>query len=268
MNPGFRDLDAEPLAPYLVDYLLAVERRPDVVRMHALASTLSAPPPGGSALDAGCGVGGAALCLGRAVGPLGTVIGLDISEAVLAVARERASGPVRFQQGDVRDVPFPDDEFDLVRCERVLQHIPDAQRAVHELVRVCRPQGRVLLLDTDWGSLACDGVDPDLAGEVLGAVWRVVAHPRSGVQLRGRLLQAGCQDVHAVPCVFSMTTVADAAGLVASFRRDLPAGVPLLPDHLRKAWFAAVDAAQAAGELFVTFTGWVAVGRKPGTARR
>lgn len=262
-HPTFRDVDSDPLAPQLVDYLLSVERRADMARMHALAAMHASPPPGGTALDAGCGVGGAAIALGKVVGPAGTVIGLDSSEAMLAVARSRAVGPVRFAKGDITEVPFPDDEFDLVRCERVLQHVPDADAAVRELVRVCRPEGQVLLLDTDWESLTCDGVAPELVASVHAAPRTHLAHPGSGRELGERLVRAGCTGVRSVPHLFRMTSVEDAAGLVVFFRRDLPPGLPILPDHLRDDWFAALDEAQVAGRLRVGLTAWVAAGRKP-----
>lgn len=265
---GFRDVDSDPLAALMVQYVLTAEAREDVRRMRALAASLASPPPGGSALDVGCGAGGAALELGKAVGPLGTVLGLDTSFEMLAVARRRAAPPVRFEQGDLMALPLPDDELDLVRCERVLQHVPDADAAVREMVRVCRPGGQLLLLDTDWGSAACEGVDPALVADVFAAPLALAAHPRSGVELRGRLVRAGCQDVRVAPFTFVMTTAADAAGLVIPFRRDLPSGFPLLPDHLRPGWYAAVDAADAAGELFVSFTAWAAAGTKPPEPRR
>ena len=76
---------------------------------------------------------------------------------------ERHDGSdVRYATGDVCALDLADDSFDGVWCERVLQHVDDAERAIGELVRVTRPGGRICLIDTDWGSLAFDGV-PGLA---------------------------------------------------------------------------------------------------------
>jgi hypothetical protein len=92
---------------------------------------------------------------------------------------------------------------------------------------------------------------------------RTAAHPRSGLRLRKRLVEAGAAGVRATPYVFSMTTADEAGRLVPIFRRDLPADVPLVPRDLREAWFAALDQAERAGTLLVTFTAWVAAGYKP-----
>lgn len=269
-HAGFSDVDRDPLAPMMVQYVLTAERRQDMTAMRALAARMASPPAGGAALDVGCGAGGAVLELARAVGASGAAIGLDASEEMIAAARARADGlpGVRFERGDAAALPFPDDELDLVRSERLLQHVPDADAVVREMVRVCRPGGQVLLLDTDWGSAACEGVDPELVAAVFAVPLALSAHPRSGVELRGRLVRAGCDDVRVAPWTFVMTTAQDAAGLVIPFRRDLPAGFPVLPDALRPDWYAAVDAADAAGELLVAFTAWVAAGRKPVGARR
>ena len=67
--------------------------------------------------------------------------------------------------GDVSALDLPDDSFDGVWCERVLQHVDDADVAIGELIRVTRPGGRVCLIDTDWDSLAFDGVPPGLAAD-------------------------------------------------------------------------------------------------------
>lgn len=259
---AFSHVDAHPdLSDLLVAYLLAAEQRLDVSAMHAIGRLLAPAPPGGHVLDAGCGVGGAALKLAQDVGPEGTVVGIDLSETMVAVASGRAVGPVRFEVGDVTALSYPDGEFDLVRCERVLQHVSDVDLAVRELVRVCRPGGRVLLLDTDWTTLAVDPDDPVLVRGLSEFPGRT-PHKRSGFELRGRLVRAGCREVHVVPHVFVLTSQRDAAGLLPMFDPGLPAGTPLLADDLRPAWFAALAAAEASGELFVTFTAWVAAGRR------
>src|SRR5436190_7490190 len=73
-----------------------------------------APHPGERVLDIGCGGGETALDLARAVAPDGTVVGVDLSAAVLAFARRAAQGceRVRFVQADAEVLPFEPASFD------------------------------------------------------------------------------------------------------------------------------------------------------------
>ena len=79
---------------------------------YALAAL--APRPGESVLDIGCGGGETALALARAVAPNGTVVGIDLSPAVLAFAQRAAEGceRVRFVQADAQSFPFEPASFD------------------------------------------------------------------------------------------------------------------------------------------------------------
>ncbi|MFJ9999762.1 methyltransferase domain-containing protein [Streptomyces werraensis] len=79
----------------------------------------------------------------------------------VSVASSRHDGtPVDYAVGDISSLDAPDGHYDGVRCERVLQHLPDPDAAIRELIRVTRPGGRVCVLDTDWPSCAWDGFDP------------------------------------------------------------------------------------------------------------
>ncbi|MEU4692346.1 methyltransferase domain-containing protein [Actinoplanes sp. NPDC023714] len=76
-----------------------------------------------------------------------TVTGIDLSPAMLAVARQRATRPVELHEGDATRLPFPDASFDTVVCALALCTIPDPRAAVAETKRVLVPGGRLLLLD-------------------------------------------------------------------------------------------------------------------------
>lgn len=76
--------------------------------------------------------------------------GLDLSPAMLKVARERARElgvSVDLREGDAQTLEFPDASFDTVVCTLSLCTIPDDRKAVSEMRRVLRPGGRLLLLD-------------------------------------------------------------------------------------------------------------------------
>jgi demethylmenaquinone methyltransferase/2-methoxy-6-polyprenyl-1,4-benzoquinol methylase len=110
---------------------------------------LASPQPGGNALDLCCGTGDVAFGLARK----GCIVtGLDFSERMLAVARQRSlaagfqSGP-EFIQGDAQAVPFPDNSFDIVTVSYGLRNLSAWQRGLSEMLRVAKPGGRLLVLD-------------------------------------------------------------------------------------------------------------------------
>jgi len=123
------------------------------------------PLEGARALDVGCGTGEIVARLAARF-PQASFVGVDLEESHLERARVRcaAFGPrVRFQRGDALALSFPAAEFDLVVCRHMLQAVPDARRAVAEMVRVTRPGGRLHLVAEDYGMLWCHptGLDSD-----------------------------------------------------------------------------------------------------------
>jgi ubiquinone/menaquinone biosynthesis C-methylase UbiE len=81
--------------------------------------------------------------------------GIDLSPAMLAIARRQASRldhPVDLREADAHALPFDDGSFDTVVCTFSLCAIPDERRAIGEMYRVLRPAGRLLLADHVAGS--------------------------------------------------------------------------------------------------------------------
>jgi SAM-dependent methyltransferase len=79
------------------------------------------------------------------------VIGVDLTAAMIAIAeertRERGVSNVSFRIGDVQKLPFVNEEFDVVVCRLALHHMPNSGQVVHEMARVCRVGGTVLVED-------------------------------------------------------------------------------------------------------------------------
>jgi ubiquinone/menaquinone biosynthesis C-methylase UbiE len=107
--------------------------------------------PGERALDVGCGPGYFARMLARAVGPEGSVIGVDAApEMVEYAARKAGKLPnCRFEAGTAEALSFPDASFDVVVSSLMLHHLPEEarQKAVAEMARVLRPGGRLVLAE-------------------------------------------------------------------------------------------------------------------------
>src|SRR5258707_8181000 len=104
-----------------------------------------APHPGESVLDIGCGGGETALDLVRAVAPDGTVVGIDLSAAVLAFAQRAAQGceRVRFVQADAEVFPFEPASFDAAFSRFGVMFFADPAAAFINISRSLRPNGRL-----------------------------------------------------------------------------------------------------------------------------
>ena len=106
--------------------------------------------PGQAVLDVACGTGIVAREAADRMGGPGNVVGLDLNEAMLAVAR-RLRSDIEWRQGDAAALPVPDAAFDVVLCQSALMFFPDRAQALREMARVTRPGGTVAV--QVWGSL-------------------------------------------------------------------------------------------------------------------
>lgn len=116
-------------------------------------STLSALEivPGERILDLGCGRGEETLQAAQMVGLDGWATGLDLTEAMVAKARENAinSGTINatFVQGDIEALPFQDNSFDGVMSNCVINHAPDKLKVYREIRRILVSGGRFVVAD-------------------------------------------------------------------------------------------------------------------------
>jgi len=97
---------------------------------------------GAKILDVGCGIGLSTFLLAQEDYK---VIGVDISSLLIKEAMSRSNPNVKFIVGDVLNLPFSNSSFDVVTSYYLLEHIPDVERALSEMVRVLKKGGLLLI---------------------------------------------------------------------------------------------------------------------------
>ncbi len=106
---------------------------------------------GDSVLDVGCGTGILARSALRVVGPSGSVVGVDVNEGMLQVARSKSTD-VEWRQGQAESLPFAQNMFDRVVSQFGLMFFQDRIKAVSEMIRVMKRGGKACV--AVWASLS------------------------------------------------------------------------------------------------------------------
>ncbi|HKJ76903.1 MAG TPA: methyltransferase domain-containing protein [Gammaproteobacteria bacterium] len=139
-EPTYRDSFSQNAAENYERYFIPSIGRPVAANLVEAAAL----HPGERVLDVACGTGIVARLAAEAVGPRGTVAGLDPHPGMLAVARE-AAGSVAWHEAPAESIPLPDEGFDVVLCSMGLQFFSAREAGLAEMRRVLVPGGRLLV---------------------------------------------------------------------------------------------------------------------------
>lgn len=120
--------------------------------LRQMTVNLAQVKPGDCVLEVGCGTGTLTLAAKRQAGPSGNVFGIDVIPGMVEVSQRKAAQAnldVTFQSGSIDDIPFPENQFDVVMCSFMIFHMSEGvrQKGINEIYRVLKPQGRLLVLD-------------------------------------------------------------------------------------------------------------------------
>jgi arsenite methyltransferase len=151
--------DAEALSRLPID---VTARFAGVGNPHAIAPL----PASATVLDVGCGAGTDLLLAALRVGPKGAAIGVDMTEAMRALAADGAKvcglANVDVREGDAVGLPVDDRSVDVVFSNGVLNLVPEKQRAITEMTRVLKPGGRVQIADVIIGERLSESIVSDI----------------------------------------------------------------------------------------------------------
>ena len=158
-------------------------------------------PEGSVCLDVGCGGGDVTRELARAAGPSGRVLGVDLDDVKLQIARrecaEQGIGNVAFEACDVTAWE-PSESFDVVYARFLLTHLADPARLVSAMRARIRPGGVLVVEDIDFRGHFSEPESPAVQRYVdlyTASVRRRGADPNIGPRLPGLLRDAGLDDV-------------------------------------------------------------------------
>jgi ubiquinone/menaquinone biosynthesis C-methylase UbiE len=162
---------------------------------------------GAKILDVCCGSGASAIPAAKAVGPNGFVLGIDLAENLVELAktkaRERGLENIEFRVADMLDLDLAPSTFDVVICVFGIFFVPDMQQAIQTLWKLVRPGGRLAI--TTWG--------PRFFEPVNIAFWNAVRNERADLykgfnpwdrisepeSLRALLLSTGAEMPDVIP---------------------------------------------------------------------
>ena len=154
--------------------------------------------PGQTVLDLGSGGGIDVLLSARRVGPFGKAYGLDMTDDMLALAREnqRQAGAtnVEFLKGEIENIPLPDNSVDVIISNCVINLSSDKDRVLREAFRVLRPGGRFAVSD-----VVVRGEVPDEVRQSMLLWVGCIAGALQEDDYRAKLVAAGFTDVDFEP---------------------------------------------------------------------
>lgn len=192
--------------------------------------------PGETVLDLGSGGGIDVLLSARRVGPQGKAYGLDMTDEMLALAREnqRRAGVdnVEFLKGEIEHIPLPDNSVDVIISNCVINLSADKDRVLAEAFRVLRPGGRFAVSD-----VAVRGAVPAEVRRSVELWIGCVAGALEESEYRHKLERAGFAGVELEPT--RIYKAADARDFLAGAGLDPEAIAPLIDGKFMSAFVRA-----------------------------
>jgi ubiquinone/menaquinone biosynthesis C-methylase UbiE len=239
----------------------------DARRRRAIVRAALAAAPGDRVLDVGCGPGFYCAELLAEVGPTGSIVGVDASPAMLALAARRCEGAdnVELHEADATSLPVPDASVDRALSVQVLEYVADPATTLAEMQRALRPGGRVVVWDIDWATVSLHSQDPARMERIMRAFDEHLAHPSLPRTLAVRLRAAGFTDVEMQAHAFASCEPDPetyGVAVLPGIRSFVP-GHQGITEEEAKAWLAEQRELGERGDYFGSITQFCFTATKP-----
>lgn len=239
----------------------------DAVRRRSIVRAALEATAGDRILDVGCGPGFYCAELAAEVGAAGSVVGVDGSAAMLALAARRCEGlaKVELREGSALALPVEDASFDGALCVQVLEYVADTALALAELHRAVRPGGHVVVWDIDWATVSLHSDDPVRMERVLRAWDEHLVHRSLPRTLGRHLRSAGFVDVRMTAHPFATIDFdPDTFGAaMLPFIAAFVVGRDGITDQEAEAWVAEQQRLGARGEFYFASTQFCFTATRP-----
>lgn len=240
----------------------------DAVRRRRIVRDALQPRAGERILDVGCGPGFYCAELLEEVGPSGSIVGVDSSAPMLALAAGRCGEAenVELLIGEATAVPVDDASFDGAISVQVQEYVGEVEVALAELYRALAPGGRAVVFDIDWETLSLHSEDSELSARVLRAWDEHLAHRSLPRTLPARLRAAGFEDIRleAHPFVTIEFSPDSYGATLVPFIAAFVPGREGLTEADAQRWAAEQRALGERGEFYFAVTQCCATATKPG----
>ena len=237
-----------------------------VRRRHFVRSALSAAP-GERVLDVGCGPGFYCAELAEDVGTEGSVVGVDASPQMLALAARRCKGlgNVAFHQTEASSLRVEDASFDAAICVQVLEYVPDVNAVLAGICAALGQGGRVVVWDVDWATVSWHSLHPDRMARVLPTWDEHLAHPSLPRTLGPELRAAGFEQVEMQPHSFASATFdPDTYGVaLIPLVKSFVSGRGAVTEQEADEWAAEQEMLGGQGEYFFSCTQFCFTATRP-----